>query len=195
MLNALLGVANHGLAIGVLFTIVVAAFVFIETPRQRRAVSVRAKFDSEEERATALEEVAVQRMIDRVKSALEAAEKKRMVRVKSEALVSDQVSGLRDGLSQTDGQERLDREQIAPLVEPHPRRSRHPMLWPLAVHRMLTHTVTADGRPAVALRQLQWKHAKRPDGSGVAMTNPYVQAPAGPARQGAASQPDCTRCR
>jgi hypothetical protein len=143
MLNALLGVANHGLAIGVIFTIVVAAFVFIETPRQRRAVSARAKLDSEEERATALEEVAVQRMIVRVKSALEAAEKERMVPVKSEALVSDQVAGVSHGLSRAAGQGRSHPgqhlKQIAPFFEPPHTRSANPMLWPLAVHRMLTH--------------------------------------------------------
>jgi hypothetical protein len=142
--HALLGVANHGLAIGVIFTIVVAAFVFIETPRQRRAVSARAKLDSEEERATALEEVAVQRMIVRVKSALEAAEKERMVPVKSEALVSDQVGGVSHGLSRAAGQGRSHPgqhlKQIAAFVEPpHTSSAPNPMLWPLAVHRMLTH--------------------------------------------------------
>jgi hypothetical protein len=122
MLNALLGEANQGLVIGIIFTIVVAALVFIEAPRQRRAVGVRAKVVSVEERETALEEAAVQRMIIRVKSALEAAEKKRMVRVKSGPLVPDQVSGVRPGLSQAAGQGRSDPgqhvEQIAAFVEP-----------------------------------------------------------------------------
>jgi hypothetical protein len=120
MLNALLSEADHGLVIGIIFTIVLGALLFIETPRQRRAVSVRAKLDSVEARATALEEAAVQRMMNQVKSALEAAEKKRMVRVKSGPLVPD-----------------------AFVEPPHTRRAPYLMMRPLAVHRMLTHTGAA----------------------------------------------------
>jgi hypothetical protein len=143
MLNALLRDANYGVVIGIIFTIVLAALVFVETPRRRRAVSVRTKLDSTGEPPTTLEEAAVQRMIIRVKLALEAAEKKRMVRVKSEPLVPDQVAGVSHGLSQAAGQGRSHPgqhlTQIAAFVEPpHTRRAPNPMLWPVAVHRMLT---------------------------------------------------------
>ena len=41
-------VINHGLVIGICFSIVFAALLLVETPRPRRATSLRAKLDTNE---------------------------------------------------------------------------------------------------------------------------------------------------
>jgi hypothetical protein len=98
MLSALLNELNHGLVIGITFTIVFAALLLVETPRPRKVKSLMSKPEAQ---VTALEETAVKLMISRVKLALEAAEKKQIATVKSGPLVPDCVSGSSDPIEAT----------------------------------------------------------------------------------------------
>jgi len=102
MLSAFLNELNHGLVIGITFTIVFAALLLVETPRPRRVKSLISKSEAQ---VTALEETAVELMISRVKLALETAEKKQIAGVKSGPLVPDYVSWSSDPIEATRAEE------------------------------------------------------------------------------------------